>query len=135
MRFIGFKPTSLIVQDMSDYLTLIDEQIDASIAVYEQIGFLRNDFHEWIIREILEEVYLLNVVNHDHRRDPFRTVYDIASRGVGSSFLKLSKEYIEAPILFGDTKIQIQLRDKQLYLWYIKNGKEHAGKERITIGL
>ena len=130
MCFIGFEPTSLIIQDMSDYLTLIDEQIDASMVVYEQIGFLRQDFHEWIIREIFEEVYLLSVIGHDHRRDPFRVVYDIASRGVGGSFLKLSKEYIDAPRLFGDSKIHIQLRDKQLYLWYSKNGKEHAGKER-----
>lgn len=130
MRLLPYIAQALLIQDISLYLAQIKPVVASHIEAYASSGVTEERVLEWILEEELEVVFGLFANQHDHKRWPYRNIYDLARNELDLN--KLTKHYIKAPQLYGDNSfIEVRVEGLDLFLWFYEHPKRTGYRRTI----
>lgn len=110
---------ALLVQNVRDFLLLIDPYLDQQMEAFIHTGINKEDVILWMIAEELECGYGLFSHNHIHNRMPHTVIHSCLQSCMPVPFATIAAFYIKAPRIYADDNdIEIQLKGCDLYIKY-----------------
>lgn len=113
-----------LIQDAAEFLNYINAPLSGILMKYHPNTFIsHNHVVEWIIREEIEVLYGLNVLDHKQRADPFRKIHNKLDRALSVSLSSLFGYYIKAPRIYDNPFVQVDLKcGTDLYIQFYRHG-------------
>lgn len=106
---------ALLIQDIGELAGSLQQHLtDELLQPYVSSIASREHLLEWIIQDLIEEVYLQPVENHDYRLQPYRNILaEVKNRYYGNLSL-MFRTYVLVPKLYGEQVIRVALSDTEL---------------------
>jgi hypothetical protein len=111
---------AILIQCIAEYVAYITPHLRQAITQIRPTFYNREkEILEWIIAEELELIYSLFVINHKHDHEVYDLIHNKLNLILPRSLSVLTKEYIKAPIIYGDSNlISISITSLDLYIYY-----------------
>lgn len=119
---------AMLVQDIAQLRAMIDPYIQKLLESFiHSIDELNVDhLVEWIIKEELWRSYQLTAEGHWRNQLPESRIYHhVRGLLVKPTLEEIIQHFIRAPRLYGDAQIRVEVKGRDLYIYYYLNQQLH----------
>lgn len=119
-----------LIQDAGEMLAYLDPYLWPILEKFPPSTYrCAKEVYEWLIREEIECVYGLNVIDHRSRLDPHRKIRNKLNRALPVHLEILIPAHIKVPRLYDNPFVQVDLmQGTDLYIQYYQHGMQSALK-------
>jgi hypothetical protein len=115
-----------LIQDVSELIGHLERPLWGILAKFNPQDYRSIDtVYEWIIREEIEELNGLSVVDHHHIRDPFRRIRNKLDHALSVPLSTIITYHVKAPQIYQDNHVvQVDLKGWDLIIQYYRHGMQ-----------